>query len=268
MARKLRQGRRHRAREGLARRGGAGPGPAGPRRRRGGGRLWPWRPSTWPSASTSARRPSVVDTADVPPFTLGLADCLQAAVSGRREFQVARAVRAGGPGRHAAWPAPTSPRASWPRATSWTSSSPARAATPTWPWASSSWSGGCSRAASGSRSCAWPTRASARPWPRPTRSRTPSPSRSTRPTASWSPRARGSIAPARRWTRRGRPTGWCVARSRQGDATPAELTDAEAGLTRAEQDYANSVYDYLTALDRLEYAMGTTPTPHDGRSQP
>jgi outer membrane protein TolC len=52
-----------------------------------------------------------------------------------------------------------------------------------------------------------------------------------------------------------------VARSRQGDATPAELTEAEAGLTRAEQDYANSVYDYLTALERLQYAMGTTPTP-------
>jgi outer membrane protein TolC len=52
-----------------------------------------------------------------------------------------------------------------------------------------------------------------------------------------------------------------VARSRQGDATPLELTDAEAGLTRAEQNYANSVYDYLTAVDRLEYAMGTTATP-------
>jgi outer membrane protein TolC len=52
-----------------------------------------------------------------------------------------------------------------------------------------------------------------------------------------------------------------VARSRQGDATPAELTDAEAGLTRAEQDYANSVYDYLTAVERLQYAMGTTATP-------
>ena len=52
-----------------------------------------------------------------------------------------------------------------------------------------------------------------------------------------------------------------VARSRQGDATPAELTDAEAGLTRAEQDYANSVYDYLTALERLQYAMGSTATP-------
>jgi outer membrane protein TolC len=49
-----------------------------------------------------------------------------------------------------------------------------------------------------------------------------------------------------------------LARSRQGDATPAELTDAEASLTRAQQDYFNSVYDYLTAWDRLQYAMGTT----------
>jgi outer membrane protein TolC len=52
-----------------------------------------------------------------------------------------------------------------------------------------------------------------------------------------------------------------VARSREGDATPAELTEAETSLTRAEQDYANSVYDYLTAIERLQYAMGATATP-------
>jgi outer membrane protein len=52
-----------------------------------------------------------------------------------------------------------------------------------------------------------------------------------------------------------------AARSRQGDATPAELTEAEAALTGAEQDYASSVYDYLTAIERLQYAMGTTATP-------
>src|SRR5262249_1278040 len=52
-----------------------------------------------------------------------------------------------------------------------------------------------------------------------------------------------------------------LARSRQGGATPAELTDAEASRTRAQQDYSNAVYDYLTASERLEYAMGTTPTP-------
>ena len=59
-----------------------------------------------------------------------------------------------------------------------------------------------------------------------------------------------------------------VARSRQGDATPSELTDAEAALTRAEQDYANSVYDYLTAIERLQYAMGTTATPLTAGSHP
>ena len=52
-----------------------------------------------------------------------------------------------------------------------------------------------------------------------------------------------------------------VARAKQGDAIPAELTDAAASLTRAQQDYFNAVYDYLTALARLEYAMGTAPTP-------
>jgi outer membrane protein TolC len=59
-----------------------------------------------------------------------------------------------------------------------------------------------------------------------------------------------------------------VLRSRQGDATPLELTDAEASLTRAEQNYANSVYDYLTAVDRLGYAMGTTATPLTPGSHP
>ncbi|HKD35739.1 MAG TPA: TolC family protein, partial [Pirellulales bacterium] len=59
-----------------------------------------------------------------------------------------------------------------------------------------------------------------------------------------------------------------VARSRQGDATPAELTDAQASLTRAQQDYANSVYNYLTALANLDYAMGVTGTPAStGRPQ-
>ncbi len=50
-----------------------------------------------------------------------------------------------------------------------------------------------------------------------------------------------------------------VARARQGDATPAELTDAQAAVTRAQQDYFNSIYDYLTIFARLEYAMGTAP---------
>jgi outer membrane protein TolC len=51
------------------------------------------------------------------------------------------------------------------------------------------------------------------------------------------------------------------ARSVQGDATPAELTDAEVALTRAQQDYSNAIYDYLIAIARLEYTMGTAPIP-------
>jgi outer membrane protein len=50
------------------------------------------------------------------------------------------------------------------------------------------------------------------------------------------------------------------ARYRAGDATPTEITDAEATLTRAEESYLNARYDYWTALSRLEYAVGVTPT--------
>jgi outer membrane protein TolC len=52
------------------------------------------------------------------------------------------------------------------------------------------------------------------------------------------------------------------ARARLGDATSAEITDAESTLTRAQQAYLNSIHDYLIALARLEYAMGVTPTPN------
>ena len=50
------------------------------------------------------------------------------------------------------------------------------------------------------------------------------------------------------------------ARAGTGDATPSEITDAETALTRAQQNYLNSNYDYLSAIAKLEYAMGTTPT--------
>jgi outer membrane protein TolC len=49
------------------------------------------------------------------------------------------------------------------------------------------------------------------------------------------------------------------ARAAQGDATATELTDAETSLTRAEQDYLNSIYDYLTARAKLDYAKGQNP---------
>ena len=50
------------------------------------------------------------------------------------------------------------------------------------------------------------------------------------------------------------------ARAKLGDATSAEITDAESTLTRAQQAYANSIHDYLIARSRLEYAMGVTKT--------
>jgi outer membrane protein TolC len=51
------------------------------------------------------------------------------------------------------------------------------------------------------------------------------------------------------------------ARAKAGAATSAEITDAESALTRAQQNYLNSIHDYLIARVRLEYAMGVTPTP-------
>ncbi|MDR3618755.1 MAG: TolC family protein [Paludisphaera borealis] len=50
-------------------------------------------------------------------------------------------------------------------------------------------------------------------------------------------------------------------RALEGDATPTEISDAQASLTRAEQSYLNAVYNYLTARTRLEYAMGAGQTP-------
>jgi outer membrane protein TolC len=51
------------------------------------------------------------------------------------------------------------------------------------------------------------------------------------------------------------------ARAAEGDATPSEITDAEAALTRAEQNYLNSNYDFLSAIVRLEFVIGVTPSP-------
>ena len=56
-----------------------------------------------------------------------------------------------------------------------------------------------------------------------------------------------------------------VARARQGDATPAELTDAQAAVTRAQQDYYNSIYDYLTALCAIAVCYGNRSDRGRGR---
>ena len=55
------------------------------------------------------------------------------------------------------------------------------------------------------------------------------------------------------------------ARAAKGDATPAEVTEAETALTRAEQDYLNSTYDYLAALSRLNFAIGLPPEKEESK---
>ena len=50
-------------------------------------------------------------------------------------------------------------------------------------------------------------------------------------------------------------------RLREGVATPTEIADAQAALTRAEQNYANARYNYLISLANVEYAMGVGQTP-------
>src|SRR5271157_540222 len=50
-------------------------------------------------------------------------------------------------------------------------------------------------------------------------------------------------------------------RLREGAATPTEIADAQASLTRAQQNFLNARYNYLIAMARLEYAMGVGQTP-------
>ncbi len=48
-----------------------------------------------------------------------------------------------------------------------------------------------------------------------------------------------------------------IVKYKNGNATPTDIVDAETAATRAEQRYVRAIYDYLAALVRLEYAMGT-----------
>ena len=50
-------------------------------------------------------------------------------------------------------------------------------------------------------------------------------------------------------------------RLREGAATPTEIANAQASLTRAEQNLLNARYNYLIAMDRLQYAMGVGKAP-------
>ncbi len=48
-------------------------------------------------------------------------------------------------------------------------------------------------------------------------------------------------------------------RYRNGDATPTDIVDSEAALTRSQQRFFSATYTYLAALARLNYALGQHP---------
>jgi outer membrane protein TolC len=215
-----------------------------------------------PSAATG-----VVDRADVPPFALGLGDCLRAAVDGRREFQVARqAVQVAQAGSSVA-------RADFaPRIVAdgnfldFQQSSPRGHFDLPVALIKLEWG-----LFEGGKRVAEVRVADSR-----IREAVAQAESIADTIAFQVNQAYRQMVAARKGIDRSRPAvdraretyRLVVARSRQGDATPAELTEAEAGLTRAEQDYANSIYDYLTAIERLQFAMGTTETPLTPGSHP
>ena len=46
-------------------------------------------------------------------------------------------------------------------------------------------------------------------------------------------------------------------RYRNGNATPTDIVDAETTLTGAQQRLSSAQYEFLTALVRLDYALGS-----------
>jgi outer membrane protein TolC len=209
----------------------------------------------------------VVDMAEAPPFTLSLADCLQTAVDGRREFQVARqSVQVAQEGTRVAR-ADFAPRiVAEGYLNDFQQSSPRGHADLALGFIKLEWG-----LFEGGKRVAELRVANSR-----VREAVAQAESIADTIAFQVNQAYRQLVAARKGIDRSRPAvdqaretyRLVVARSRQGDATPAELTEAEAGLTRAEQDYANSIYDYLTAIERLQFAMGTTETPLTPGSHP
>jgi outer membrane protein TolC len=203
---------------------------------------------------------AVVDAADVPPFSLSLADCLGQAVAGRREFQVARrSVQVAQEGRRVAH-ADFAPKVvAEGDLLDFQQSAPR----------------GHFDLALGLIKLEWglfeggKRVAELRVADSQIREAVAQADSIADTIAFQVNQAYRQLVAARKGIERARPAveqtretyRLVTARAKQGDAIPAELTDAAAALTRAQQDYFNAVYDYLTALARLEYAMGTAPTP-------
>jgi outer membrane protein len=199
---------------------------------------------------------AVVDTSEVPPFTKSLADCLQGAVDGRREFQVVRkTVQIAMEGSRIAH-ADFAPRiVAGGYLNDFQQADPRGHADLGVGFIRLDWGlyEGGRRVAELRVSDARIEEAQAE-------------AESIADTIAFQVnQAYHQLVAARKGIDRSRPAvdqssetyRLVAARSRQGDATPAELTDAEASLTRAQQDYSNAIYDYLTAIARLDYAMGT-----------
>jgi outer membrane protein TolC len=62
-------------------------------------------------------------------------------------------------------------------------------------------------------------------------------------------------------------------RYRNGNATPTDIVDSEAALTRSQQRFFSASYTYLAALARVDYAVGrhqgaSLGKPADGKEEP
>jgi outer membrane protein len=203
---------------------------------------------------------SVVETSETPTFTQSLADCLQTAVGFRREFQVARqSIQAADEGRQVA-KADFAPRiVAEGYANDFQQSSPRGHADLAVGFIKLEWGlfEGGKRVAEIRIADSKIRAAMAQ-------------AESIADTIAFQvTEAYRNLVTARLGIGRSRPAvaqaeenyRLVRARFKQGDATSADITDAESTLTRAQQEYLNSIHDYLIALARLEYAMGVSPTP-------
>jgi outer membrane protein TolC len=202
----------------------------------------------------------VVETSDIPPFTQSLAECLQTAVGRRREFQVARdSIQVADEGRHVAR-ADFAPRIlAEGYANDFQESSPRGHADLAVGFIKLEWG-----LFEGGKRVAEARVADSKVRAAMAQAETIADTIAFQVTEAYR-----QLVTARRGIERSRPAvtqseenvRLVKARGKLGDATSAAITDAESTLTRAQQDYLNSIHDYLIALARLEYAMGVTATP-------
>ena len=201
---------------------------------------------------------NVVETSDIPPFTQSLIDCLQAAVSQRREFQVARrSIAEADEGRRVA-KADFAPRITAEGAlVDFEQSSPRGHLDLPVGYIKLEWGlfEGGKRVAELRISDSKVRAAVAQ-------------AESIADTIAFQvTEAYRNLITAQLGIKRSRPAvaqaeetyRFVKAREEKGAALPSEITDAESALTRAQQNYLNSIHDYLIGLARLQYAMGIAP---------